>query len=56
MHRANRLTFALTGATAASFGYTLVTDDEPLDTLPGLAVLSVAASYYELAAPDTPAQ
>lgn len=52
MRRTDRLTLALTGTTAASLGYTLVTDDEPLDTLPGLVVLSVAASYYELAAPD----
>ena len=52
MRRDDRLTLALTGTAAASLGYTLVTDDEPLDTLPGFAVLSVASSYYELAVPD----
>ena len=43
-------TYTLTACTTATVGYTLVTDGPARHTLPGLAMLSAAADYYELAA------
>lgn len=47
MDRRDRLTYALTGCTAASIGYTLVTNGRAKDTLPGIALLSAASLHYE---------
>lgn len=54
MDRRARTTYLLTGCTAASIGYTLVTNDRAKDTLPGIALCAAAGLHYEQAlAPET---
>jgi hypothetical protein len=54
MDRRDRITYAITGCTAASVGYTLVTSDRAADTLPGIALLAAASLHYEQSAAPEP--